>query len=205
MKIYAEVSALRLRQILSDLAVVSWAAIWVGIGRWVDELVGRLAAPGRTIEGAGSGLARPLATASREVGDIPLVGRALRLPLEAAAGAGRSLEGAGAAQQEVVHTLATWFGVLLAVIPISLVLIRYIPGRIRWIREASAAEQLRLRAPDLEFFALRAIASRPLYELRRATPNPAAAFASGEYEALATMELEALGLRGWGEEPSGRK
>ncbi len=205
MKIYAEVPALRLRQILSDLAVLSWVAIWAGIGRWVDDLVGRLAAPGRTIEGAGSQLARPLVTASREVEDIPLVGRALRLPLEAAAGAGRSLEGAGAAQQEVVHTLATWLGVLLAAIPISLALVRYVPGRVRWIREATAAQRIRLHAPDLQFFALRAIASRPLYELRRATPDPAAAFASGDYEALATMELEALGLRGGGEGPSRRE
>ncbi|MDQ4145565.1 MAG: hypothetical protein M3198_17850 [Actinomycetota bacterium] len=199
MKIYAEVPSRRLRQILSDGAAVFWVALWVRIGLWIGELVNRLAGPARTIERAGSELARPLVTASREVGELPLVGRALSLPLDAAAGAGHSLQGAGSAQQEVVHTLAVWLGVLIAAIPISLVIARYVPRRVRWIREASAVQRLRLRAADLQLFALRAIASRPLYELGKATADPAAAFAAGEYEALAAIELQALGLRGAGE------
>jgi len=39
------------------------------------------------------------------------------------------------------------------------------------------------------------VANRPLRELRRVTPDPAGALRAGEYEALADLELRALGLR----------
>lgn len=105
------------------------------------------------------------------------------------AGAGTSVEGA---------TLALWLGILLAVIPIGYVLLRYAPWRGRWIREASAASRLRIDSEDLHLFALRAVATRPLYELQRVTPDPAAALARGDYESLASLELGALGLKGTG-------
>ena len=105
------------------------------------------------------------------------------------------MERAGLAQQEVVQDLATWLGVLLALIPISYVAYRYLPDRWRWIREAGAASMLRIDAADLQLFALRAIARQPLYELRRATPDPAAALAQGDYEPLASLELASLGLK----------
>jgi hypothetical protein len=129
------------------------------------------------------------------IGGVPLVGDELQSPFEAAAGAGRTLERAGAAQQEVVHTLALWLGVLLAVIPIGYVLLRQVPKRVRWIREASAASRLRIDAEDLHLFALRAVSTRPLYELKRACADPARALATGDYEPLAGLELGALGLR----------
>ena len=71
-----------------------------------------------TIERAGSGFAGTLFDISSKVSDVPLVGPALRAPLPAAGEAGRVLEQAGASRQEVVHTLAVWLGVLLAVIPL---------------------------------------------------------------------------------------
>ncbi len=63
------------------------------------------------------------------------------------------------------------------------------------MRAATAASRLRLDSDDLYIFALRAIATRPWHELRRVTPDPAGAFSAGDYEALAALELSALGLR----------
>lgn len=65
----------------------------------------------------------------------------------------------------------------------------------RWILEASAASKLRIDADDLRLFAIRAIATRPLYELRRACPDPAGCLADENYEPLAALELSALGLQ----------
>jgi hypothetical protein len=195
LKLYAEVARYRNRQLAQDLGLLLWAFVWVRVGMHVYHLVLRLAEPGRTVERAGVGLSGTLADISSKVGDIPLVGGSLRQPFATAGEAGAALERAGLAQQEVVQDLATWLGVLLALIPISYVAYRYLPDRWRWIREAGAASMLRIDAADLHLFALRAIARQPLYELRRATPDPAAALAQGDYEPLASLELASLGLK----------
>jgi hypothetical protein len=202
MRIYAEKAGRASRQIASDLVVAWWIGLWVWIGMRIHDLVNKLAGPGRTMEEAGAGFATTLRDAGREVADVPVVGDALRTPLDAAAEAGATLQRAGQAQQDVVHTLALWLGIILAFLPIAMVLFRYLPDRIRWIREAGAAIRIRGRAHEnLYLFALRAIATRPLPELRRATPDPGHAFATGDYEALAAMELDELGLRA---APAGR-
>jgi hypothetical protein len=195
MKSYAEVGRLRARQIALDASVAVWVAAWAWAGSRVTEVVGRLAGPGESMERAGVDFRRPLVEAGRAAAGLPVVGDAVQDSLEAAAGAGAALERAGAAQVDAVHAVALWLGFLLAIIPISLVLLRYVPGRVRWILEASAAHDLRIGAANLELFALRAVATRPLVELRRATPDPAGALAAGDFERLAAIELAHLGLR----------
>lgn len=194
MKIYAEVPYFRTRQLLLDGAVLLWIYVWARVGLFMHSLVEKLAGPGRTIEQAGGGFASNLDSISGDVGDVPLVGDTLQAPFSAAADAGRVLERAGQTHQDVIHSLAFWLGLFLALIPILYMLIRYLPGRVRWIREASAASKLRIDADDLRLFAIRAIATRPLYELRRACPDPAGCLAAENYQPLAALELSALGL-----------
>jgi hypothetical protein len=201
MKLYAEVPYHRTRQIVLDVTVLLWCIVWVRIGMWINTLFNRLQGPGRAIEDAGSGLAGNFNSISERVGGVPLVGDTLQAPFEAAAGASSVLQQAGQSHQEVIHTLALWLGILFAVIPIGYVLLRYLPSRLRWIREASAASKLRIDAEDLRLFAIRAVATRPLYELRRACSDPAGCLARGEYEPLAALELGALGLE---PRPAGR-
>jgi hypothetical protein len=195
MKLYAEVGSVRARQIATDAGMIVWAGAWVWAGAMVRGVIGRLAEPGEALERAGVGLRGPFTEAARRVATVPVVGEALQASLEAAAGAGQGLQRAGAAQVDAVHAAALWLGVLLAVIPVSLLLLRYVPGRVRWMREASAAHGLRITAADLELFALRAVATRPLAELRRVTPDPSGALAARDFSALASIELAHLGLR----------
>jgi hypothetical protein len=124
-----------------------------------------------------------------------VVGGELQGPFGRLAGVGQTLADAGATQQEVVHQLALWLGVLVAAVPIVVLLLTWLPRRVAWAREAGAASRLRLAGADLELFALRAVANRPLRQLRRATLDPAGALRAGDYEALADLELRSLGLR----------
>ena len=195
MKLYAETSRQRTRQLLFDAAFLLWVAIWTRIGMRVYELVDGLRATGRTIQEAGSDFSGALDRVAEDVEGVPLVGDLLRAPFEAVSSGGQALEAAGRTQQELVHTLALYFGILLALIPITYVLFKYLPDRVRWVREATAAHRIRLDADDLHLFAFRAIANRPLYELRRATPDSGGLLAAGDYRALADLELNALGLR----------
>jgi hypothetical protein len=194
-KPYAETTGLRARQFLGDLAVLAWTAAWVWAGLTLYRLVEKLAVPGARLEQAGGGLAGDVAEIQQKVGRLPVVGGDLQGPFGRLAGVGRTLADAGATQQQVVHQLALWLGVLVAAVPIAALLVAWLPRRVAWAREAGAASRLRLAGADLELFALRAVANRPLRELRRVTPDPAGALRAGEYEALADLELRALGLR----------
>jgi hypothetical protein len=194
-KLYAETTGLRVRQLLGDLAVVAWTAAWVWAGVTLHRLVERLAVPGDRLERAGSGFAGDVAEIQQKVGRLPVVGGDLQGPFGRLAGFGQTLADAGTTQQQVVHQLALWLGVLVAAVPIVALLVTWLPRRVAWAREAGAASRLRLAGADLELFAFRAVANRSLRELHRVTPDPAGALRAGNYQALADLELRSLGLR----------
>jgi hypothetical protein len=194
-KLYAETAGLRARQLLGDLAVVAWTAAWVAAGVALYRLVEKLAVPGARVEQAGDSFVGDVAEIQQKVGRLPVVGDELQDPFGRLAGVGRTLADAGVTQQEVVHQLALWLGVVVAVVPILALLLVWLPRRVAWAREAGAASRLRLDGADLELFAIRAVANRPLRDLHRVTPDPAGALRAGEYQALADLELRALGLR----------
>jgi hypothetical protein len=194
-KLYAETAGLRTRQLVGDLAVLAWTAAWVAAGVALYRLVEKLAVPGARVEQAGSDFAGDVAEIQQKVGRLPVVGGELQDPFGRLAGVGRTLAAAGVTQQEVVHQLALWLGVVVAVVPIVALLLVWLPRRVVWAREAGAASRLRMGGADLELFAIRAVANRPLRDLHRVTPDPAGDLRAGEYRALADLELRALGLR----------
>jgi hypothetical protein len=194
-KLYAETSGLRTRQLVGDLAMLAWTAAWVAAGMALYRLVEKLAVPGERVEQAGGSFAGDIAEIQQKVGRLPVVGDELQDPFGRLAGVGRTLAAAGVTQQEVVHQLALWLGVVVAVVPIVALLLVWLPSRVSWAREAGAASRLRMDGADLELFAIRAVANRPLRDLHRVTPDPAGDLRAGEYQALADLELRALGLR----------
>ncbi|MFL6268169.1 MAG: hypothetical protein ACJ75C_19230 [Actinomycetes bacterium] len=195
MKLYAETARLRARQLLGDLATLAWTAAWVAAGLTLYRLVERLAVPGARVEQAGSDFAGDVAEIQQRIGRVPVVGDQLQGPFGRLAGTGRTLAAAGVTQQEVVHQLALWLGVVVAAVPVVTLLLVWLPRRVAWAREAGAASRLRMDGADLELFAIRAVANRPLRELRRVSADPAGALRAGEHQALADLELRALGLR----------
>jgi hypothetical protein len=194
-RLYAETAGLRARQLLGDLAVLAWMAAWVAAGVALYRLVEKLAVPGQRVEQAGSTFAGNVAEIQQTIGRVPVVGDQLQAPFGRLAGTGQTLADAGVTQQEVVHQLALWLGVAVAAVPVVALLLAWLPGRVSWVREAGAASRLRLDGADLELFAIRAVANRPLRQLHRVSPDPAGDLRAGEYEALADLELRALGLR----------
>ena len=194
-KVYAETPGLRLRQQLQDTATLVWVAAWGLAGRTLYRTIEHLRAATRGAEAAGTNFARRLDDVAGRIDAVPLVGDALRQPFTGAADAGRTLQNAGATAGDTVHSLALWLGLLVALLPIAWILARRLPRRYRWMREAGAASTLRIDGDDLHLLALRAAATAPLHELRRATADPARALADGDYGPLAAIELARLGLR----------
>jgi hypothetical protein len=66
------------------------------------------------------------------------------------------------------------------------------------VRRATAGQRFIDRAPDLDLFAMRAMANQPMHRLARISPDPVRAWREGDAEvvrALALLELRDAGLR----------
>jgi hypothetical protein len=153
MKIYADLPGAGMRQFMTDLLVLAWIAFWVWAGTWVYDRVSRLAVPGQQIEGAGVGMAGGLSDASDKIGSVPVVGDALASPFDRAATAAESLADGGRAQQAAVHNLALALVALVLIVPLALVLLGWLPLRLRWIHRATLAATLRSRPSGRDLLA----------------------------------------------------
>lgn len=195
MTLYAEHRPKAVRQAAGDALLLVWVVVWVRIGGHLTDLVDRLGGPGRTMASAGSQLEDGLEGAAGGIGRLPVVGGALEGVFDDAAGAGEALRDAGTSQAEVAHQVAVALGLTVAGLAITLALVRYLPERVRWVRDAEAAKRLVVSGADLRLFAIRAVANRPLHELRRVSRDPGADLAAGRFDRLAALELAELGLR----------
>lgn len=198
MKLYADLTGRRTLQMLSDVGVLAWVALWAWVGRAVHDATTRLAAPGYTLQGAGSGFRDQMTRAGQSVNDVPLVGDSLAEPFQRAGGAGTSIEQAGKDLVSAVDSLALLLGWVTALVPIVLVVFVWAVLRGRFIRRATAAQRFIDEAADLDLFALRAMARQPMSRLARVCDDPAGAWRRSDPEtirALAVLELRDSGLR----------
>ena len=97
-------------QIVSDIVVISWTALWVWIGTAVYTAVALIADAGRTVQTGANGVAANLDAAGQSAGKVPLIGHALSSPLASAGNAARDIANAG----HNLDTTASWLAVLLA-------------------------------------------------------------------------------------------
>jgi len=197
-KLYAESPATRFRQLFTDILAVAWVYVWISVGMKFYDLVQKLAVPGQKLEGAGNGLSDNLNRAGDRIDDVPGVGDSVAAPFRSAANAAKGLANAGRDQQEIVGDLAWALTFMLLAVPLGLVLFVWLPLRVRWIRRASSAAQLRGGSAGRDLLALRALATQPLRRLTKLDPQIATAWRRGDpdaVEALARLQLRSLGLR----------
>src|SRR5690349_17111284 len=195
---YADRLPTAIRQLLTDLLVVFWVYAWIRAGIWINDMVEKLGVPGQKLQEAGAGIAGNLSDISGKVGRVPLVGDDLTGPFTSAAGAARSIAEAGRQQQEVVGNLALALALLTVAVPMALVLLGWLPLRLRWMRRAGVAARVRNEPAGQDLLALRALATRPLNELTRLGPDIAQSWRNGDaaaVQALAALELKDLGLK----------
>jgi hypothetical protein len=198
MKLYADLPGRRTLQMLADVGVLFWAAAWAWTGRLVHDVTLELAAPGRTLQDAGSGFRDQMGRAGQSVSDVPLVGDQLSEPFERAGSAGTTIEQAGNDLVTAVTNLALVLGWVTALVPILIVGLIWAALRGRFVRRATAAQRFIDSAADLDLFALRAMATQPMAKLARISDDPTGAWRQREPEtirALALLELRDCGLR----------
>lgn len=199
MKLYADRPGRLLGQVLGDLTVlvVCWLAVRLGRGTYAR--VAELATPGRDAEATALRLNGRLREAARDVREAPLVGETLARPFRELASTSRELAASAQSYQDTVEQVATLAGVLVAAMPVLLVLSVWLPRRVAWVVEASAAVRL-VRGGEAanDLLAVRALARQPLQRLARLGPEVVSGWKAGDPAAtaeLARIELDELGLR----------
>ena len=198
MKLYADSPARRVIQLLVDLLFVAWLVMWVWIGLVVHDGTMALAGPGRQTDESASAMAGQLRDAGGRLDDVPLIGDEVATPFDKAADASDGIAAAGRSSVQAVERLAFVLGLSIALIPILVVTAFYLPGRLRFIREATAGSRFIDSADDLDLFALRALAHQPMRVLAQVSDDPAGDWRRRDpavVTRLAELELKDMGLR----------
>jgi hypothetical protein len=199
MKLYADRPTKLLRQILGDVLLVVLLGLCVRLGQRVRELVENLAAPGREAEAAGLRFRDSMRDAAGGLSDVPLVGDGVAKPFRTVASSGQEMADAAQSFQDTVADVAHALGLAFALLPALFLLALWVPRRVSWVVEATAAARFaRAGQGSADLLALRALARRPLADLHRLSPDIAADWRAGDrtaIDALAALELEELGLR----------
>lgn len=194
---YATTPGRLLGQLVSDILVVIWTLIWLLVGMAVHAAVDTIAQVGRQVEAGANGIADNLESAGDQTDDVPLLGDALRGPLNAAGEAALDIAGAG----HNLDTTASWLAWVLALAvaspPILAVAMPWLFLRIHFFRRKWTALALAATPAGEQLLALRALANRPLAKLVSIDDDPVAAWRNQDIAAirgLATLELRSTGI-----------
>jgi len=184
-------------QVVSDLLVGLWTALWVFVGLGVHHAVAAIAGVGTQVRDGATGIADNLNSAGDSANRIPLVGDTVSTPLRAASEAALDLAGAG----QSLNTTATWLAVLLAIAvaapPIMAVAMPWLFLRIQFFRRKWTVIALAQTPAGEQLLALRALANRPLRKLTEVDGDPVGAWRREEPAAvrgLAALELRSAGV-----------
>jgi len=181
-----------------DIGVAVWILVWIGLGVliWSDlrsqaQLSANVIKVGTAVKDTGQALG--------VVGGLPLVGGQIGEFAGRIEAMGAEVETSGQDSQDGIERTAVIAGLCVGVLPAAMVLLLYLPARLRWKRYVGAvAAALPGAAGDPAFeqyLARRATDVLPWDSLRAITPDPWRDIARGECRALADAELERLGLR----------
>jgi hypothetical protein len=181
-----------------DVGVVVWIVVWVALGVLIWSDIRAQAQLGATVIKVGTAV-KDTGEALGVVGGLPLVGDQIGQFADRIKTMGAEVETSGQDSRDSIERTAVIAGLGVGILPAALVLLLYLPARIRWKRYVGAiAAALPGAAGDPAFeqyLARRATDTLPWDTLRAMTPDPWHDIATGEYRALADAELERLGLR----------
>ncbi len=197
MRIYSQRGGRRAGQVVGDLSVLVWTVVWAAVGLAADAAVAALAGPARETARTARDLASQIGDAASSAGQVPGLGDQLRRPLDAASGSLGDLVATADRQAATIERLATVTGWLVFLVPVTTVLLLWLPRRVRFVRRARAAQRFIDASADLDLFALRALANQPMHVLAAISDDPVRAWRAGDrrvVDALAAVELRDAGL-----------
>lgn len=197
MKLYAKTPERRRRQIFGDVSCAVWTVLWVVVAVLVYLQVASLAQSLRTTADRGTGFADSLHNAADRAAQVPLIGSQLSGPIASAADNASTITSGGYQAADSLRHAGLLIGIVLAAGPILVFWMGWLPGRVRFARNAALGQRFVDASADLELLALRAMADQPLHVLARISGDPVAAWRAGDRRVineLATLELANAGI-----------
>jgi hypothetical protein len=198
MSLYAASSGKRNAQILTDIVYVAWVVLCVWLALTLHSSLSDLSEPGDRSAAAAESLGEAMHGAGDFLGAVPLIGEGVATPFDDAADAADRIALASSETADSVDRAAFWLAFTIIVVPIGLASSRYVPARVRFVRESTAGQRFLDSRADLELFATRALAHQPLHRLARISPDPAGAVRRQEWPviyALAELQVRESGMR----------
>lgn len=199
MRVYPNRLGAGLGTLVKDAAVVICllGLAWVAV-KLHDEIDG-LKQLGSGVVQAGTSVQQGFGTAANAVAGVPIIGGQLSHGLRTAgASTGGAAAIAGHQAENGVEKAATATGWLVFLLPSAVLLAGYLPGRIRQIRQMTAAGRVlhaSTQEPDRRLIAQRAAFALSYQQLLRHTTDPLEDLATGHYEPLIAAIFEDAGLR----------
>lgn len=184
-------------QLLSDVAVIMWTALWLLVGLAVYDAVSTIAEAGRQVESGAHGIAGNLASAGHGAQHIPLVGDAVSQPLNSASQAALDLAGAGHDLDSTASWLAVLLAMAIAAVPILVADVPWLLLRLRFFRRKLTVTALAATPAGEQLLALRALTNRPPAQLAAVSVDPVGGWRREDpltIRALAALELRAAGI-----------
>lgn len=195
---YARPSLRLVGQIVADVLVLAWAAAWWFASRFVDAAIRAIAVPARSIAQVGTDLQGQLGDAATQVAALPVVGGQLQTPFDQMRDTLAGLITSANDQAASIETVATIVGWSTFLVPALLVVMMWLPARLRFASRALATRELAASASGTDLLALRALMNQPLSELRKVASDPMDAWRDHDADAirkLAALELAAAGVK----------
>jgi hypothetical protein len=181
-----------------DVGVVVWIVVWVVLGLLIWSDINAQAQLSDDVIKVGSAV-KSTGEALGVVGGLPLVGDRIGEFADRIETMGAEVEASGQESRSGIERIAVIAGLGVGVLPAVLVLLLYLPARLRWRRYVGAiAGALPGVAYDPAFehyLARRAIDTLPWDRIRAITPDPWGDIRRGDCRRLADAELQRLGLR----------
>lgn len=184
-------------QVMGDVLLVAWTVLCWTVATVIRDGIMALADTGRSLSDRSTSVAGAFDRAADTVSQLPMLGGQAAEPFRQAGDSVRDLAAAGAAQAQDVHQLAWWTFAAVFALPVIGAAISWLPRRIGFARDATVARRFIDADPDVELFALRAMAHQPMHRIARITDDPVGAFRRSDAEVmreLARLELKDAGL-----------
>ena len=197
MSFYAQRPGRLLGQLATDLFMVGWIVLWWFAGRATERAVLAVASPARSTGDAARRLSDQIRQAADQTARVPGLGGELRKPFDEAAGSLQDLIGAADQQVASIERLGLLLGWLVFGIPVLILVVIWLPARIRFFLRARAAQRFLDAQADLDLFALRAMVAQPMHVIAKISDDPVAAWRRNDRQvinALAAVELRRSGL-----------
>ncbi|HYP44403.1 MAG TPA: hypothetical protein VEQ66_04290 [Propionibacteriaceae bacterium] len=197
MGFYAREPRRLVAQVSADTLVLTSVVLSWLLSRLTERAVLAVAAPARQAAVAAGTVSGQFRSVSEETAKLPSIGNQLRQPFDAAAGSFDDLVGVADDQVRSIERLADLLGWLAFVIPVTVILLLWLPRRVRFYLRSRAAQRYLDSEAALDLLALRTLVSQPVSVLTAINPDPAAAWRSGDATVitrLADVELRRSGL-----------